>query len=83
MKSSEFAIWLKGFVEACNNSYPTQAQWDKIKEELTTVGEPTPYEIPKISFSTSGTINGNSSTSVANYPPYTNIDYTTKHQLND
>lgn len=78
MKSSEFAIWLKGFVEACNDSYPTQTQWDKIKEELNKVGEPVPYETPKISFSTSGTINGNSSTS-----PYTNIDYTTKHRLND
>lgn len=34
MRSVEFIIWMKGFMEACNEYAPTPKQWDKIKEVL-------------------------------------------------
>jgi len=34
MKSFEFIIWLKGFMEACNDYAATPKQWDRIKEVL-------------------------------------------------
>ena len=34
MTSKEFVIWMKGFVEACNEYAPTPKQWDTIKDEL-------------------------------------------------
>lgn len=39
MTSSEFVIWLKGFVEACNDFTATPEQWDKIKDELNNVDD--------------------------------------------
>jgi hypothetical protein len=39
MTNKEFIIWLKGFVEACNDFTPTPAQWDSIKEELDKISE--------------------------------------------
>ena len=37
MNSSEFIIWLKGFVAASNNYNLTPAGWDTLKEELSKV----------------------------------------------
>jgi hypothetical protein len=34
MTSKEFVIWMKGFMEACNDYTATPKQWDRIKEEL-------------------------------------------------
>ena len=65
MNSNEFTIWMKGFVEACNEFAPTPKQWDSIKEVLEKVSD------GKNAYS--GTIQ---------YPPGTNITYTTKQQLN-
>ena len=39
MTSKEFAIWLKGFITACNDYAPTPKQWDTIKEELEKVSD--------------------------------------------
>ena len=41
MTSEEFVIWLKGFVEACNDFHPTPKQWDKIKEVLESLDKKT------------------------------------------
>jgi hypothetical protein len=38
MKSQEFVIWLKGFMDAID-SIPTQAQWDIIKDKIDNVKE--------------------------------------------
>jgi len=37
MKSFEFIIWLKGFMEACNDYTATPKQWDRIQEVLNEV----------------------------------------------
>lgn len=43
MTSKEYVIWLKGFVEACNEYSPTPKQWDTLKDKLAEVkDEPTP-----------------------------------------
>lgn len=34
MTSKEFVIWMKGFMEACNDLTATPQQWDKIKDTL-------------------------------------------------
>jgi len=34
MTEHEFVVWLKGFVEACNDFTATPKQWDRIKEVL-------------------------------------------------
>ena len=34
MTSQEFVIWMKGFMEACNDFTATPKQWDRIKEVL-------------------------------------------------
>ena len=34
MTSQEFVIWMKGFMEACNEFTATPKQWDRIKEVL-------------------------------------------------
>lgn len=34
ISSREFVIWLRGFMEACNDLTATPAQWDQIKSEL-------------------------------------------------
>ena len=39
MTSKDFAIWLKGFITACNDYAPTPKQWDIIKEELEKVSD--------------------------------------------
>lgn len=39
MTSKEFVIWMKGFMEACNDLTATPQQWDKIKEVLDKVDE--------------------------------------------
>jgi hypothetical protein len=39
MTSKEFIVWMKGFVEACNEFAPTPKQWDKIKEVLEEVDD--------------------------------------------
>jgi hypothetical protein len=76
MTSSEFTIWLKGFVEACNDFAPTPKQWDRIKEVLEKVSDGKSVY--------SGTIAVGGATTVSHqYPSGTNITYTTKQQLND
>jgi len=39
MTSKEYVIWLKGFVEACNEYAPTPKQWDAIKDKLAEVND--------------------------------------------
>ena len=39
MTSKEFVMWMRGFMEACNDLTATPQQWDKIREELTKVDE--------------------------------------------
>ena len=39
MKSTEFVIWLKGFIAASNNYNLTPAGWDTLKEELSKVDD--------------------------------------------
>ena len=34
MTSRDFTIWMKGFMEACNDYTATPKQWDRIKEVL-------------------------------------------------
>ena len=34
MTSRDFVIWMKGFMEACNDFTATPKQWDRIKEVL-------------------------------------------------
>ncbi len=34
MTSQEFVIWMKGFMEACNDFTATPKQWDRIREVL-------------------------------------------------
>jgi truncated hemoglobin YjbI len=76
MTSNEFTIWLKGFVEACNEFAPTPKQWDKIKEVLEKVSDGRNVY--------SGTIATGGATTVSHqHPSVTNITYTTKQQLND
>jgi hypothetical protein len=89
MTEHEFIVWLKGFVEACNDFAPTPKQWDKIKEELEKLHKPNSI--------TNGTSNTPffSSTprwDLTNVPHGTQINYTTnsggyyattKKQLND
>jgi hypothetical protein len=81
MTSSEFTIWLKGFVEACNDFSPTPKQWDRIKEVLEEVSDNKNISIGKgsTSFFTTGTTRHDLTT----IPSGTNITYTTKQQLND
>lgn len=75
MTSSEFTVWMKGFVEACNEFAPTPKQWDRIKEELEKVSDGRNVY--------SGTIATGGATTVSHqYTPGTNITYTTKQQLN-
>ena len=39
MNSTDFTIWLKGFVSASNNYNLTPAGWDTLKEELSKVDD--------------------------------------------
>jgi hypothetical protein len=68
MTSQEFVTWLKGFMEACNDLTATPKQWDSIKEELEKVSDHTK--------SYSGKIVPGGSTTVTQYPPGTNVNYT-------
>ena len=80
MTSSEFTIWLKGFVEACNEFAPTPKQWDKIKEVLEEVSDNKSFSI---GVGGTGILNLSGRTDVTSLPSGTNITYTTKQQLND
>ena len=90
MTSKEFVIWMKGFMEACNDFTATPKQWDRIKEELDKVND----NYNSISIGVSGT----GSTGVLNitnpnpsfthkYPDNSTWTYTNgenlKQQLND
>ena len=55
MTSKEYVIWLKGFVQACNEYAPTPKQWDTMKDELEKVND-------------SGIVMGNGSTGILNIP---------------
>jgi hypothetical protein len=80
MTSSEFVIWLKGFVEACNEFAPTPKQWDSIKEELEKVSDSKGVSIGTGGI---GVLNIPGRTDVTFLPSGTNVTYTTKQQLND
>jgi hypothetical protein len=80
MTSSEFVIWLKGFVEACNEFAPTPKQWDSIKEELEKVSDNKGVSIGTGGI---GVLNIPGRTDVTFLPSGTNVTYTTKQQLND
>jgi len=77
MTSKEFVIWMKGFVEACNDFTATPKQWDSIKEVLSKVTDET---TSKFSVSSSGT-------TAVRYPQGSTWTYTNgenlKQQLND
>lgn len=69
MTSQEFVTWLKGFMEACNDLTATPKQWDRIKEELEKVSDGRTSSIH-------GSIGMGGSTTVTQYPPGTNVNYT-------
>jgi hypothetical protein len=69
MTSQEFITWLKGFMEACNDLTATPKQWDRIKEELEKVSDGR-------ASSMHGSISMGGSTTVTQYPPGTNVNYT-------
>lgn len=94
MMSKEFVIWMKGFMEACNDFTATPKQWDRIKEELDKVND----NYNSISINTYGTGYGTGATGVLNttnpntsfthkYPDNATWTYTNgenlKQQLND
>ena len=37
MSPEQFSYWLQGFVELCPEQQPSQAQWNAIKDHLSTV----------------------------------------------
>ena len=76
MTANDFVIWLRGFVEACNDFAPTPEQWDRIKEELEKVSD-------NKGISGTGVLNISGRTDVTSLPSGTNITYTTKQILND
>jgi hypothetical protein len=80
MNSNEFIMWLKGFVEACNDFAPTPKQWDSIKEKLQEVSDN--KSVP-IGIGGTGVLNISGRTDTTLLPTGTNITYTTKQQLND
>jgi hypothetical protein len=74
MTSQEFVMWLKGFMEACNDLTATTKQWDKIKEELEKVSDGTKVY--------SGTIAKGGSTTVSQgFRSGTDITYLTNQLL--
>jgi hypothetical protein len=80
MTSVEFTLWLKGFVEACNEFAPTPKQWDRIKEVLEKVSDNKGVSIGTGGI---GVLNIPGRTDTTFLPSGTNITYTTKQQLND
>lgn len=46
MNSTEFVIWLKGFVAGSNNYNLTPSGWENIKEELNKVNDEELYDGP-------------------------------------
>jgi hypothetical protein len=90
MTSKEFVIWMKGFMEACNDFTATPKQWDRIKEELDKVND----NYNTVSISTSGTgasgvlnITNPNPSFTHKYPDNSTWTYTNgenkKQQLND
>ena len=87
MTSKEFVIWMKGFMEACNDFTATPKQWDRIKEELDKVNDN--YNTISIGVGGTGILNTqNPNTSFTQkYPENSTWTYTNgenkKQQLND
>ena len=87
MTSKEFVIWMKGFMEACNDFTATPKQWDRIKEELDKVNDN--YNSISIGVGGTGVLNTtNPNTSFTQkYPENSTWTYTNsenkKQQLND
>ncbi len=87
MTSKEFVIWMKGFMEACNDFTATPKQWDRIKEELDKVNDN--YNTISIGSGGTGVLNTqNLNTSFTQkYPENSTWTYTNgenkKQQLND
>lgn len=87
MTSKEFVIWMKGFMEACNDFTATPKQWDRIKEELDKVNDN--YNSISIGIGGTGVLNTpNLNTSFTQkYPENSTWTYTNgenkKQQLND
>ena len=87
MTSKEFVIWMKGFMEACNDFTATPKQWDRIKEELDKVNDN--YNSISIGVGGTGVLNGpDLNTSYTyKYPENSTWTYTNgenkKQQLND
>ena len=87
MTSKEFVIWMKGFMEACNDFTATPKQWDRIKEELDKVNDN--YNNISIGVGSTGVLNTtNPNTSFTQkYPENSTWTYSNgenkKQQLND
>lgn len=87
MTSKEFVIWMKGFMEACNDFTATPKQWDRIKEELDKVNDN--YNTISIGVGSTAVLNTpNLNTSFTKkYPENSTWTYTNgenkKQQLND
>ena len=45
MNEKEFTLWLKGFMDAFDESVPNQKQFDMIKEKLNSINQPSSYTI--------------------------------------
>lgn len=41
MKVEEFKAWLEGFSESFTNNVPNKEQWDKIKNKINRIDNPT------------------------------------------
>jgi len=87
MTSKEFVIWMKGFMEACNDFTATPKQWDRIKEELDKENDN--YNNISIGVGSTGVLNTtNPNTSFTQkYPENSTWTYSNgenkKQQLND
>lgn len=93
MTSKEFVIWMKGFMEACNDFTATPKQWDRIKEELDKVNDN--YNTVSINTFGTGTVGATGILNTTNpntpftqkYPENSTWSYTNgenkKQQLND
>lgn len=53
MTSTEFVLWLKGFVAGSNNYNLTPRGWDEVKEKLNSVSDTNPSSLTFGSSSTS------------------------------
>jgi len=72
MTSKEYIIWMKGFIEACNEYAPTPKQWDTLKDKLKEVNDS--YKVQEIN------LQGSSISTTLGYPSGSIFSYTTSNK---